>query len=258
MELNTGTHFISDFDVDSSLDWQMSRAEKCCLINILKTLKPEVSIEIGTYKGGSLQVISKYSNQVYSIDISAAPMKFLENKFSNVLFRIGDSKDILHKIFKEIDDQNKQLGFILVDGDHSKKGVSRDINTILSYPHKHPVTIIMHDSFNPQCRSGMKSVDYAKFRMVEYVELDYITGSFSNPGVYREMWGGIAMIKINPQKKDAFVQVFESQKKLFKSTRMVSLHLIKDPLKFLVPFKKYLYKLFGKKHKLDQYFEFEK
>ena len=82
MKSNIGVPFFSDFNADLQIEWQMSRAEKYCFIHLLQHLKPETSIEIGTYMGGSLQVISKFSKQVYSIDISEAPKKFLEDKFS--------------------------------------------------------------------------------------------------------------------------------------------------------------------------------
>ena len=77
MKSNIGVPFFSDFNADLQIEWQMSRAEKYCFIHLLQHLKPETAIEIGTYIGGSLQVISKFSKQVYSIDISEAPKKFL-------------------------------------------------------------------------------------------------------------------------------------------------------------------------------------
>lgn len=257
MNGNIGTPFFSAFVVDPELDWQMSRAEKYCLINLLQSLQPEVSIEIGTYKGGSLQVLGKYSQKVYSIDISATPKAFLEDRFPHVEFIVGEGHKEVITIFQELDRQDKKLGFILVDGDHSKKGVENDLNAILSYPHQHPLTIILHDSFNPQCRKGIKSIDYSKFPMVEYVELDYVTGSFWHNDTYREMWGGLAMIKLNPLKKDPSVIISESQGHLFEHTRLASVHLLKDPLRFLSPLKKSLYKRLGKTHKSAMYDNFE-
>lgn len=256
MKASVGSPFYSDFNVDQELDWQMTRAEKYCLINLLKTLHPEVAIEIGTYKGGSLQVINKYSQKVYSIDISPAPKKFLEQKFPDVTFKIAEADKIIHEICKEIDDKGKKLEFILVDGDHTKIGVRRDLEAILSYPHKHPLTILLHDSFNPQCRKGIKTVDYSKYPAVEYVELDYITGAFWHNDTYREMWGGFGMIRVNPLKKEAGVVINESQKRLFRHTRIASIHLIKDRLRFLAPVKQFLYKKLGKKHKSEIYDNF--
>lgn len=257
MKANIGIPFFSSFEVDPALDWQMSRAEKYGIIQLMQTLQPDVAIEIGTYKGGSLQVISKYAGKVYSIDISPAPKKFLERKFSNVEFIVGEGHKIIHSLFKEIDSQNRRLDFILVDGDHTKKGVSDDLNAIFAYPHKHPLTIILHDSFNPQCRKGIKSINYSEYPMVEYVELDYITGSFWHNDTYREMWGGFAMIKLDPSKKTSGVEIHESQGHLFNCAHLASTHLIKDPLRFLGPIKKTVLKMMGKKHRSAIYDSFD-
>ena len=81
MKSNIGVPFFSDFPVDFDLEWQMSRAEKYCLINLLQNINPSVAIEIGTYKGGSLQVLNKYAKEVYSLDISKAPKEYLTAKF---------------------------------------------------------------------------------------------------------------------------------------------------------------------------------
>lgn len=256
MKASTGTPFFSSFNIQSDLDWQMSRSEKYCLIHLLETLQPEVSVEIGTYQGGSLQVISRFSKEVHSIDISPAPKQLLETRFSNVQFHVAKAGDVLKAIFTRIEQEGKQLGFVLIDGDHSKNGVRADIQEVLSYPHKHPFTILLHDSFNPQCRAGIKSIDYTKYPAVAYVELDYITGSFWHNDTYREMWGGFAIIKVNPQRQDTGVVILESQQKLFKHTRLASIHLLKDNLRFLQPVKKALYRLLGKKDASQKYFDF--
>ena len=218
----------------------MSRAEKYCLIHLLENLNPEYSIEIGTFKGGSLQVLSKYSKKVYSIDIDSEPKLSLENQFDNVIFKVGKSHNIIKDIVKEIESKNGKLNFILVDGDHSKDGVRKDIECILSCNLKYPLTVILHDSFNPQCRLGMKSVNYEKYKFIEHIDLDYIHGSFSPNKNYREMWGGFAIIKINPKIKKSNFKINQSQKMLFNATYWKSIHLVKDKLLFLKPLKKLL------------------
>jgi len=233
----------------------MSRSEKYCLIEVLKTISPDVSIEIGTYRGGSLQVLSKYSKNVYSIDISEEPQKFLKNKFDNVSFSIGNSYEIISKIILEIESKNRKVEFILIDGDHSKKGIIKDLESILSHKFKNPLTIIMHDSFNPQCRAGIKSIDYSKYTGIEHIELDYITGSFSPNKDYREMWGGFAMIKINTNQKTNY-KVNASQEMLFKRAYVGSIHIIKDKLSFLKPIKKLIYSALSLKQKSDLYNNF--
>ena len=258
MVADNGLPFITSFKFNDTLKWQMSRAEKSALIQVLDSIKPSVSIEIGTFQGGSLQVISHFSKEVYSLDISKAPEKLLSNFFNNVHFRVGNSFKILPSLLQEIEDAGKKLEFILVDGDHSKKGVFKDLEAILNFPHKNKVTIVMHDSFNPQCRSGIKkAIKNTRNKHIEYAELDYINGSYSPNDNFLEMWGGFALVTINPAYHGTLVSITESQKNLFFLARFFSKHLIKDPLQFLTPLKRKIYNLIGKKHIMEMYENFE-
>ena len=246
----------STFIEDSTIEWQMSRAEKYCLIELLRTLKPETSIEIGTYKGGSLQVLSKYSKKVFSIDISSEPQKFLKSKFNNVSFEIGKSFDIIKDLILKIESNNQKVEFILVDGDHSKNGVQKDLEAILTHKFNNPLTIIVHDSFNPQCRKGIKSIDYKRFKNIKHIDLDYITGCFSPNKDFKEMWGGFAIIRLDNNIK-VNSKVNASQEMLFKRAYIGSKHIIKDKFLFLSPLKKYFYKKFNLIHKSDTYNNFK-
>jgi hypothetical protein len=71
------------------------------------------------------------------------------------------------------------------------------------------------------------------------------------------MWGGLAMLKLNPYFQGPSVPVLESQKKMFQLAHLFSKHIIKDRLQFLVPFKRKVYGFLGKKHVLDMYENFE-
>jgi hypothetical protein len=235
MHSNIGHPFFTDFKVDPALDWQMSRAEKYAIINLLTHLKPNVSIEIGTFKGGSLQVIDAFSQEVYSIDISSAPKEFLSEKFNKVHFLVGESHVLVSQLLKDLDQQGKSVDFVLIDGDHTTAAVKRDILSVLNHPHKKKVHIILHDSFNPQCRKGISTIDYKRFPHVKLVELDYIGGSYwHNNGV----------------------EITASLQHMQKSLFWRSVHLFKDPLQFLVPFKQRLYRKLGIKQRIEMYEHF--
>lgn len=256
MKDDIGNPIVTDFKLDEALEWQMSRAEKYCLIGLMKELSPDVAIEIGTFKGGSLQVISAYAKNVFSLDISDSPKAFLASKFSNVDFVVGDSATCLEPVFDQINQEGRRLEFILVDGDHTRKGVYRDLETIFAYPHKHPITILMHDSFNPECRKGIRTFLERHPEHVTYAELDYVTGAYWHNGTYREMWGGLALIQYNPDKAPSPLYINQSQKYLFESTYLHSAHVLKDRLAFLFPLKRKLFKALGKKNKTDVYHDF--
>ncbi len=193
---------------DLPLYWEMVNAEKIALLNVLNDIKPSISIEIGTKKGGSLQLIAALSKTVYSLDID--PMvEELGQSFPNVHFVIGDSKDTLPRLIKDLAINGEQPDFILIDGDHSLKGVKYDIDSILNMQVSKPLLVLMHDSFNPECRQGMLEAEYEKNAYVEIVDIDFVQGIYSPNDLTRgEMWGGFGLIYLKPgaARKDQLIQ----------------------------------------------------
>lgn len=206
------------------LEWSMTRNEKFCFIKLLEILKPEVAIEIGVDQGGSLQVMSKYAEKVYAIEIDKSKVERLQGKFNNVEFLVGDSKTIIPKLLDTIQKDGKSLEFALIDGDHSEKGVKADIENLIKYIPPKSLNIILHDSFNPDCRKGMTSVNYTTNKHVHYVELDYISGTFEPDGQRNEMWGGLGHIVLLNEERTKHLDVNQSQERLFNITKRYSKH----------------------------------
>lgn len=186
------------FEIDTlPLYWEMENAEKTALYAVLESTTPKISIEIGTKKGGSLQLISAMSDLVYCLDIDEE-VRNLETSFKNVDFRIGDSKLTLPKLLSELYAEGLQPDFILIDGDHSGEGVKQDILNILKFNFSRPVAILMHDSFNPECRAGMLGVNYEDFCSVKIVDLNFVRGVYAPTTLTKnEMWGGFGFILID-------------------------------------------------------------
>jgi hypothetical protein len=206
---------------DLPLHWQMTRCEKYALASLVEAASASVAIEIGTYKGGSLQVISRRAEKVYSIDISPDCREILGDQFKNVEFFTGDSRRILPRLLKNIADTGEQLGFVLIDGDHTAEGVKADINAVLKFVPKRPLYIVFHDSFHPQCREGIIAADWGKCDYVHYVEIDFV------PGVYhreafdtaepRSMYGGLAVALMKPEKRIGEIVIHQSQQGLYEA-----------------------------------------
>lgn len=197
--------------------WQMTRAERFCFLHLVKEFKPELSLEIGTSKGGSLQVLSRYSGDVISIDIDPVVAETLKGAFTNVAFRSGDSTELLPNVIDEINNDSRSLGFVLIDGDHSEQGVRRDINAVLRLKPKRPIAVVLHDSFHPPCRKGMLSADWADCPYAHYVDLDFIGGIFV-PGramVETSMVSGFGFALMLPEKRETGLKIFESQAQKF-------------------------------------------
>lgn len=233
------TNFISN---QYAIPWSMTRAEQATLIQVLEHIKPKVAIEIGTYNGGSLQVISANSEKVYAIDLTPSYRDQRCENLLNVNYLIGDSKRVIPELISKINKGSDVVEFILIDGDHSTEGVFDDITNLLKLKPKQTVTIILHDSFNPSCRKGMTLYNYNANPYVHSVELDYITGAFNHDGLYREMWGGFACIVLSPHKRSTSLEISAYQNQLFKTTYYRSTHFFGKLFWFLKPF----YKVFKK------------
>ena len=231
---------------DLPFHWQMTRCEKYAFASILEAARPAVAIEIGTYKGGSLQLIAEHAEKVYSIDTSSEPQELLGDHFDNVEFITGDSKQMIPTVLKKITDAKEKLGFVLIDGDHSAQGVKSDINAVLQYVPTSPVYIVFHDSFHPSSREGILSVEWEQCEHIHYVEVDFIPGVYHHEGFDtarpRSMYGGLALAMMLPQKRSESLVVHQSQKGLFDTVLPHSCHAPnRRPLEFLRRVKRRLF-----------------
>lgn len=182
--------------------WQMNDSERLGLYAILDRLKPNCVIEVGTYKAGSLSLISEKSKVVFSLDIDLEiPKKY--SQFENVSFIIGDSAVTLPLLLEELKKQNLPVDLILIDGDHTSEAVKRDIDNVLNYVPIKPLIVLMHDGFNPICRSGMESANWKQCDYLHFVDLDFIPGRMvENGGTFdKEMWGGLGLFYMLPVKR---------------------------------------------------------
>ena len=91
-------------------NWQMSHSERLAISQLLHQIKPDVAIEVGTYQGGSLSLISSMANKVYSLDIDAGVADRYAS-FGNVDFIIGDSGTTLPNLLSELSTQGADVGW---------------------------------------------------------------------------------------------------------------------------------------------------
>jgi glycosyltransferase involved in cell wall biosynthesis len=197
-------------------NWQQENSERLAIAGVLARQRPRCSIEIGTYRGGSLSLIRQFSDIVFSIDIEPTiPDRFRD--FHNVSFLTGSSHAILPILFHELDEAKVPVEFILVDGDHSERGVAQDIACILDYTPKAPLFVLFHDSFNPDCRRGMLTAPWARSPYVWWVDIDFVPGRLVENGspFDGELWGGLAMAYLAPAPRAGGVTVRASAETMF-------------------------------------------
>jgi hypothetical protein len=124
--------------------------------------------------------------KVLSFDINPSSREYLGGRFPNVEYIVGDSKCELPPIVET----SRGPTFVLIDGDHTQAGVRTDLNNVLQFLPRYPTTTMAHDSFNPDCRTGMLEARWADNRHFHLVEIDFQHGSiFDRTKPPREMWG---------------------------------------------------------------------
>ncbi len=159
-------------------DWLMSAREKLGLIGLLYCLKPKNVLELGYHRGGATKWLSQFSEQVISVDVNefvaGAP-----NLFHNVEAWNCPTLEAASRIKKE----KLFFDLAIIDADHSRKAVCADIKGIIN----HSDIILMHDSFNPNCRKGM--IEALKNQKSHAYYLDFIPSVSKNDG----LWGGLAI-----------------------------------------------------------------
>ena len=226
------THLPVEFNQwlfdDCIENWWMTQQERFALICLLDKLRPKCAIEIGTLNGGSLSALSKYSEKVYSIDIDGSCEERLGNNFKNVEFITGDSHTVLSPLLKTLQHENIGPQFALIDGDHSKEGVKKDVNTLLDIIPNEKLIIVLHDSFNPECRSGMLAANWEANPYVHMVELDFIPGRFNcfhgDPSSYRQMTCGLALAVLLPYRRKDSLAITAHEDSVFNILYQNSIH----------------------------------
>ena len=186
----------------------MSPAEQAALVFLLEHLRPKVAIEIGTRFGGSLQVLAQFCDRVYSLDVDPEVPQRLEGKYSNVEYLIGLSDQTLPPLIDRLQRVGAELSFALVDGDHSTEGVRKDIDNLLRFRPTIPFYIVMHDSFMPCCRDGLKQANWSANPHIHAVELDFVPGIVNPAPKFRnELCGGLALGILLPHERQGRFEI---------------------------------------------------
>jgi Methyltransferase domain len=202
-------------EILNDIAWQMTFGERAALEGVLAQVKPEISIEIGTAEGGSLQRVALHSKQVHSFDLVEPAPEI--SALKNVTLHTGDSHVLLKKLLAELSDEGTNVDFVLVDGDHSADGAEEDLRDLLASPAIGRTVILMHDTLNDEVREGFSRIDYADVPKVVHSDLDFLVGHLSRGGdFHHQLWGGMGLVIVDTDGEkiagiggDAFFDPFE-------------------------------------------------
>lgn len=148
--------FISEYAINAQIrlsktevggtDWRFAARIAPSFLNILVITKPSSVLEIGFNVGASaLMFLSIDTSLAYhSVDIvrSLQSELFLSNKFNGFKFVQADSKEIK----PEQNGLLKRYDLCFIDGNHSREGVTADIESVLRF---RPKYILFDDVRHP-------------------------------------------------------------------------------------------------------------
>src|SRR5262249_37847793 len=120
----------------------------------------------------------------------------------------------------------EELGFVLIDGDHTAQGVMTDVNLVLKHVPKRPVYIVLHDSFNPGCRQGMLAAGWKDCPYVHYFNVDFVGGIFfpEKGNTRPSMWGGLGLAVMLPEKRKGELKILQPYSGTFECVYPHSCH----------------------------------
>ncbi len=153
------------FGLDTQVEWQMEISEQTCLLAFAQKLRPECVVEVGSRFGGSMQVFSRYAKRVISCDIDPTCRDRFGHKYPNAEFIVGPSQQTLPPLLAKLQQEAVPLSMLLIDGDHSESGIQGDIHALRDYRPACTLYVIMHDSFNPFERRGIRTAAGRRIRM---------------------------------------------------------------------------------------------
>jgi hypothetical protein len=176
--------------------WQMSGGERAAVEGVLSQLKPNLSVEIGTAEGGSLDRIAAYSSSVHSFDL--VPPQLRAEQAAKVTIHTGDSHELLPIELDGFAKRGENVDFVMLDGDHSSAGVRRDLEDLLNSEALATTVILIHDTNNETVRVGLDSVHYDVWPKVAHVDLDFVPGYvFSEERLRYQLWGGLGIVIVD-------------------------------------------------------------
>jgi hypothetical protein len=183
-------------DLLAQREWLMTPGERAALAGVVSLLEPDLSVEIGTFTGRSLEVISAHSRAVHAFDLRRHA-SVTDERFPNVTFHIGSSHELLPLVLAELAESSKTIDFALVDGDHSAQGVKQDLEDLLASPAVSRTVILLHDTLNARVRAGLEGVDYDGNEKISYVDLDFVQGRVMADGPQKdELWYGLGLVVV--------------------------------------------------------------
>jgi hypothetical protein len=168
-------HIVKEITSVSGDDWQMSHRERMFAVGLVAALRPARTLEVGVWHGGYTKWLKKYSDSLVCVDM-------LKMIFFHDIF-IQDFSD---NAFKKLIDEKAFFDLIVIDACHETENAYRDLKNAMQIGK----TILLHDTYNEECRAGYCLALTEMAEKIEYLDLDAVIGNYLSNG----KWGGLGLV----------------------------------------------------------------
>jgi len=160
------------------LGWMMAPSERLAIVGLLAMLRPRRSLELGCAEGALTAWLSRYSEQVVTVDIDEKVLRVTQ-----AMANVRALHMTTDEATRRIEAEGQRFDLTVVDADHSAEGVRRDLEATLRFSD----VVLVHDTYHPPCRDGIVSV--LRERDV-WFDLDLVPGGLQPDG----LWGGLGIV----------------------------------------------------------------
>ena len=175
----------------NGIEWQTQTAERLFLMGIASLIRPKVCIELGIHKGGFTQYLVDFAEILITVDVEKRfdKLPVTEYPHHQTYFHHLTTDEFFNVAWKDHIQKDRPgliVDLIVVDASHSLWDSYNDLKNSMKYGK----TILMHDTFNPECRSGYERAIRENTENILYHDLDAIRGCVID-GV---QWGGVGIV----------------------------------------------------------------
>jgi glycosyltransferase involved in cell wall biosynthesis/predicted O-methyltransferase YrrM len=184
--------------ISSAPAW-MTLSERLMLFSLVLSLRPNVYLEIGSYQGGSAQIVCAAMDAAHShgkivcVDpqpqISSETLHQIEHR---AVIIEGYSPDILPQARQAA---QADFDFALIDGDHSYPAALIDGEAVLQYCNQ-GAYLLFHDCFNPDVQRAIDEL--VSKHSTFLVDLGPVTREYTLQDGHNIRWGGLRLLRVRP------------------------------------------------------------
>ena len=187
---------IARLEIFDDSAWQMSWGERAAVLGVLARCKPKLAIEIGTAEGAGLAQIVAYAEEVHSFDL--VPPAFPPDQLPERHVPRRRPARLLPAALAAFEADQRNVDFVLVDGDHSATGVRRDVEDLLDSP-----AIVEHRDPDPRRnqrarprrprRDPLRRLAEGQLRRARL----HPRIMFREERLRHELWGGLSLVLVD-------------------------------------------------------------